>query len=412
MHYLDQYKGLTRQIYLVCITRTILGMGSMSHVFSTLQMRSILGMKESAIGMVVSAASIMAMSSTLLGGRLADRIGRKKTCLISSVLACSSYALSYFFCRKPLMVLLIILNQCFANLAYPAFNAVIGDEVKHGGMQMEAFSLLYMASNLGFAIGPSIGGMLYYNHLELVYILQFIMTAISSCFFQLMTKENYDPAEARRAAAREMNAETSGDRDVSMLAIFKQHSSLPVLFITMAIVTMCYQMISFMLTMQMSDYFGDAVASRYSGFIWTVNCLCIVFFTPVIITETKKHHQFRNMFFGLLLYAAGFGSYAFLKTSWLFLAFAIIWSLGEIMISTGVGAFIASNSPPSHLARCQSFYEASRYVGRAVGPTLFGFLLGFISYSTAWVINAAICLVMAFFMLFMYKVYSEKEARR
>ena len=96
----------------------------------------------------------------------------------------------------------------------------------------------------------------------------------------------------------------------------------------------------------------------------------------------------------------------------LFLLFAVIWSLGEIMISTGVGAFIASNSPPSHLARCQSLYEASRYVGRAVGPTLFGFLLGYISYSAAWVINAAICLTMAFFMLYMYKVYSEKEARR
>ena len=410
MHYLDQYKGMTRQIYLVCITRTILGLGSMSNVFSTIQMRSILGLKESQIGLVVSAASIMAMSSTLLGGRLADRIGRKKTCLISTVLACTSYGLSYFFCRKPLMVLLIILNQCFGNLAYPAFNAIVGDEVKHGKMQIEAFSLLYMSSNLGFAIGPSIGGMLYYNHLELVYILQLVMTALSACFFQFFTKENYDPAEARREAAREVGDDTG--KEVSILQIFRHHTTLPVLFVTMAIVTMCYQMVNFMLTMQMSDYFGDAVASRYSGFIWTVNCLCIVFFTPVIITWTKKHHQFRNMFFGLLLYTAGFGSYAFLRQPWLFLAFGVIWSLGEIMISTGVGAFIASNSPPSHLARCQSLYEASRYVGRAAGPTLFGFLLGYISYSASWIINAAICLIMALFMLAMYRFYSGREERR
>lgn len=408
MHYLDQYKGMTRQIYLVCITRTILGLGSMSNVFSTLQMRSILGLKEAQIGLVVSAASIMAMSSTLLGGRLADRIGRKKTCLISTVLACTSYALSYFYCRKPLMVLLIILNQCFGNLAYPVFTAIVGDEVKNGRMQIEAFSLLYMSSNLGFAIGPSIGGMLYYNHLELVYILQLTMTLVSASFFQFFTRENYDPAEARRQAAQELHTGAE-DKDVSILTIFRQHTALPVLFITMAIVTMCYQMVNFMLTMQMSDYFGDIVASRYSGFIWTVNCLCIVFFTPVIITETKKHHQFRNMFFGLLLYTAGFGSYAFLRRPWLFLLFGVIWSLGEIMISTGVGAFIASNSPPSHLARCQSLYEASRYIGRAAGPTLFGFLLGFISYSTAWIINAGICLASAFFMLAMYRVYSARK---
>gem|GEM_PF-1578014 len=409
MHYFNQYKGLSKQVYLICFSRTLLGLGSMSNTLMPLHLRSLLGFDQVSIGLIVSTSSLMALFATLTGGRLADRIGRKKTCLISAIGACTSYLLSFFFCRHRIMALLMITNQTFLNLAYPAFNGMLGDRVKYTKLQVEAFSLLYLCSNIGFAIGPSIGGLLYYNHLELIFLLQFALTALAMTFFQLTTEEIYDPVLAREKAKEEM--QMSGQtRDVSIIDIFRKNTALPVLFLTMAIVTMCYQMINFMLTMQMSDYFGDNIASKYSGFIWTVNCSCVVFITPLVVGFAKRHHQFFNMSIGLIFYALGFGSYAFLRLPWLFLLFAVIWSLGEIVISAGVGGFIASNSPPSHLSRCQSLYEASRYVGRTAGPTLFGYLLLFMDYSRAWIINGCICIMMSIFIFTMYKHYS-KEAQ-
>jgi MFS family permease len=109
------------------------------------------------------------------------------------------------------------------------------------------------------------------------------------------------------------------------------------------------------------------------------------------------------MAIGTCLYALGYGTYSFMKFPFMVVIGAVIWSLGEILISTGAGSFIAANSPPSHVARCQSLYEMARAVGRAVGPLFFGYLLTYTSYNTAWRVNSCICLLVSFWVLTSWK---------
>ena len=50
MRYIDQFKGLPRQVYVLCGTKAILGISSMSFSISPLLMRSVLGMDQFSIG--------------------------------------------------------------------------------------------------------------------------------------------------------------------------------------------------------------------------------------------------------------------------------------------------------------------------------------------------------------------------
>ena len=73
----------------------------------------------------------------------------------------------------------------------------------------------------------------------------------------------------------------------------------------------------------------------------------------------------------------------------------VIWSIGEILISTGAVVIIAEHSPASHVARFQSQYDMARSVGRGLGPFLFGQMLSVLNYRQTWTIDAAACIIIA-----------------
>ena len=405
MHYIDQYKGLPRQVYVLCGTKAILGISSMSFTISPLLMRSILGMSQFHIGLVVAGLALTGVVFSILGGRLSDLYGRKKITASMYICLCVSLFISSLVCRSMLILPLLFINNAFSSAAKPGEAAMVADALEGTGRK-EGFSLMYLAHNLGIAFGPSIGGMLFYRHMPWVYRVQIIFILLALSVFVTCTKDTYDPVKAREKAA--LAAASSGEADSSGQSLARVILDRPILlifFTAMVFITMCYQMVSFMLNMQLTDAFGLEIASRYAGFVWTVNAIVIVICTPFIVAHIKRLHQYQKMVIGCLFYAVGFGAYVYMKDPNLALVYAVIWSIGEIIIATDSASFIADYSPASHVARCQSLYETSRYAGRSFAPALYGYLLGFISYGQAWTMNAVICIILAGVMLTAFLVY-------
>ncbi len=398
MNYISQYKGLPRQVYIICLSRMILGFSSMSFTISTLLLRSILGIPEVYIGLIVSGQAILAVLASMLGGRLADIYGRKKITIGMFVMVVISCTVSSILCRSRWVIPFLFTTNFFSSAAYPGIAALLADAMRGTGRR-EGFSLLYICSNLGFAIGPAVGGMLFYNHLPWVYRLQAIIICIAMAFFAAFTRENYDPSIAR--VRKDGSGSKSGGE-----SLFRVIMARPILirfYASLVVITICYQMVNFILSMQMTDIFGLQIASVFGGRVWTANGLTILVLSPIVVAKFKHMHQYRKMVIGVLFYAVGFGAYAWLSNPWMVPGLAVFWTIGEILISTDSGGFIAENSPPSHVARCQSLFDTSRSLGRVISPTLFGWLLGYINYAQAWRINSIICVSVAIFLWFSYR---------
>ncbi len=417
MKYLDQFRGLPRQIYLICICKIIMGVGSMTYAFSSLILRSILGLSEVKVAWVMLAMALCSITGQLSGGHLADIYGRKKVCVGAYIFQIATHFISFFLCRNKIMILLMILANFFASVGNPVFSAMVSDSMDPERPR-ECFSLMYLSNNVGVAIGPAIGGMIFYSHMEWTYMIQSILVGAGIAFFALNVSENYSRSEALKKAAEQrmkkeqaekaaepaaQKAPPAPEREQSLLSVINEHKLLRTFILALATVSICYQMTNFMLSMQTTDLFGLEVSSRYSGFVWTTNGIVIVLCTPFLLSLTRKNHHFVNMAIGTCLYAIGYGSYSFMKFPFMVVTGAIVWTLGEILISTGAGSFIAANSPPSHVARCQSLYEIARAVGRAVGPLMFGYLLTYSSYNTAWRVNSVICLLVSLWVLTSWK---------
>ena len=406
MNYFKQFKGLPKQVYILCLARLIIGIGSMGFSVITLMFRDVIGFSEFETGLILFGTCWSNVLGSIVGGHLADKIGRKKIVIITSITNTVGYICSALLCRTKFMVIVAMVNNFLGAAGYPTISAMVSDAMPEG-RETESFSLLYLAMNVGTAIGPAIGGMLFYNHLELIFVLEAVFMVISACFIGFFATDNYDPKAAREEAIRRYEESVAAGKEEgkeeSLWSVLNRERMLLYFIIALVVITIFYQMVSFIFSMQLSDEFGLQIGSRYSGFLWTVNGATVVVATPILVNFTKKRHQYVNTCIGLLFYMVGFGSYAFIKSPNMFLVMVVVWTLGEIMLSTGAGAFISEHSPASHVARCQSLYEMARFAGRGFGPPLFGVMLKFLNYKQSWILNAVSCVCISVILFLIWK---------
>ena len=418
MSYFSQFRGLPRQVYILCLVRWITGMGSLVFTFSSLILTGIVGLSTSQAGFAAMCYAAANVIGAIVGGKMADYYGRKKIYLWFTVVTCSIYVIASFYCTTILIVPLSIFAFFFGSGCYPIVSAMVADSAK-GPKSPECFSLLYLCHNLGFAVGPALGGALLANHLPWVYRIQsgmFLLGAIilflcTEEVYKVPTKEERMTARARKHAEHFSSDEPESELHVGTLQMLLRTKILLIFVVTLAIATTLYAGIGFILPLQFKDAFGLQAGGTYSGRIWTVNALMVVFGTPIIMKYTKSHHQFNCMALGCLLYFIGFGAYGYIKALPLYYISVVIWSIGEILISTGAGVFIAQHSPASHVARFQSQYDMARSVGRGVGPLIFGELLTVLNYRQVWTLDAIACIIMAVYCWFIYKGEMAKKMR-
>ena len=276
----------------------------------------------------------------------------------------------------------------------PTVSAMILDWADEGN-KTECFSLMYLSGNIGSALGPVIAGMLFYSHMPWIFFSMAMIFFVTFVLVLCKVQDIYVPRKDTR------HLETV--KQVSQIRIVLQNPVLLLFTICLAALTLCYINLDFMLPLQLRDLFGLDAGSKYSSLVWTINGCVVVFCTPVIVSFTKKNHPLFNIGFACLLYAVGFSLYGFASSIAIYMMAVVIWTSGEILISTCAGIYIADQSPETHKGRSMSLYEFARGLGRLTGPVFTGWLLQSHTYAATWFIIAAICLGIDIVIWFLYR---------
>jgi len=404
--YFTIYNGFTRSIYVLFFARLINSMGNFVYPLLTMLLTGKLGFTPKMAGDFVSFAAVSYVPGALLGGKLCDLFGRKKVLIFSQLFAAFCFIPCAFLGKSLLIPILLILSGVFNGAAQPASNAMVTDLTKPNERQA-AFSMLYLGSNIGFAVGPLIAGFLYKNYIQWVFLGNaiFIFLAVSLVFIFV---EETLPSKTE---VLEHLIEYEKAEEGNVFEVLLKRPTLLVYAFLSIFYTFVYIQGNFTTTLLLQQIFHED-ASKLFGILNSVNGIIVITMTTLIIHLTSKYEPIFNIFLAGLFFAVGFGMQYFISAFPLFILSTIIWTIGEILNTTSSGVYVANHSPVTHRGRFNSIIFMISGSGIALGPLLMGRFINKYGVRSAWILVFFITLIASFGMFLLYLFEKKKTVCR
>lgn len=157
--YRNAFGGLSRQVWLLALVMLINRSGGMVVAFLTLYLTQKLGFSITDAGFVMVTFGIGSICGTFLGGKLTDVVGYFPVQLFSLLLGGIMFLLLSQTQNYYVICTLVFFLSAFGEAYRPANTASIAD-FSTPETFTRSVSLIRLAINIGWSIGPAIGGFL------------------------------------------------------------------------------------------------------------------------------------------------------------------------------------------------------------------------------------------------------------
>lgn len=157
--YIESYQGLSRSAWMLALVMLINRTGAMVLPFLGIYMSKELGFDITEVGMVLAFFGLGAMGGSWIGGWLTDRFGNFWVQTLSLILSVPLFLIIPLFRTVEGLSAIIFVLSLVTESFRPANSVSVARYAKPENIT-RAFSLNRMAINLGFSIGPAVGGFL------------------------------------------------------------------------------------------------------------------------------------------------------------------------------------------------------------------------------------------------------------
>lgn len=362
-----------RQFFYMVIGMLISTMGvSMIWPFMTIYLRQRLGVPLSTVTVLLTIDSVTSILSSFAAGPVTDHFGRKGVMVLSLGMMGLTYALMSRAVSIPFFAVLMCLRGAFNPLYRIGSDAMIADLIPLAD-RPDAYAVLRMMNNVGFAIGPTVGGFVTASS----YSTAFLIAACGMTFYSLfaaLTIHETLPASARLERPEKEKAGGYG-------RVFKDRFFLK--FVTATTMTgMASSLVFVLLFVYTKENFG--IEESRSGFIMAINALMVVFFQVAVVKTTRKFQPLKVLSAGALFYALGVGSIALGKSVPAFALSMVVVTTGELLLIPTSTSLAASLAPMDMRGRYMSIYWLSWSVSHGLGPVVGGLLNDLIAPRAIW----------------------------
>ena len=336
-----------------------------------------LGYSAAQAGLAIAAYGIGTLGACLLGGDLADRIGRRKTIVLSMFSAAAAMLCLSVVRGLPLIMLFSGVAGLTGELYRPASSALLADLVP-AGQRVTAYAAYRMSFNAGWAFGPATAGLLAKHSFSWL----FIGDAATSVLYGIVAWVAL-PAGLRGTRAAGTLVET-------FRALRDDKRLRQVLLSCLLIGLVFVQVFSTMSLLITSSGFS---AATY-GLVISLNGALVVLFELPLTSITKQYPARRVIAVGFLLIGVGFCSNLLIRTLPLLLLTTSLFTFGEMISMPVTGAYVADLSPPERRGLYMGTYGMVWATSFVFGPSL-GMSLFAISRTTLWVSCGVLGLIAA-----------------
>ncbi|MEV7420645.1 MFS transporter [Streptomyces sp. NPDC089919] len=378
---------MPRTVWLLVAARAINRLGAFSLPFLTVLISTDFGAGALTGGLLAGAFGLATIPSRLLGGRLAGRLGRRRT-IVLGLTGCGLAQLGIAAAGSlPAVAAWAVLLGLFFELYEPPSQGMIADAVGPAD-RVRAYGLL----NAALAVGGTGAGLLaaLLGRWDLRWL--FVADALT-CLLCALTVQLTLPPDPRRPAARQRAtaAPVHPWRDRALWAVFLCGTAFAL--VAMQVVT------ALPLTL---ERYGLRPAD--AGLLFTVSALTVVAAQPLLrLRRLAALPAPAALALGHALLAVGLTGYATSRTLPAFAAASVVWALGEAVVLARVLSVVADLAPPGGADRYLAAYGTSWGIATAAAPVTATQLLERLGAVALWSTAAALCLTLAAAQLLVVK---------
>jgi MFS family permease len=336
---------------------------SISIPFLALYLHDERNVSMSLVGVLFLVSGLFTAVTNLIGGMLSDRLGRRKLLITISCIGIIAYAglafLVGFGTPVWLIAIVYIAARGIIGMIQPTISAIIADVAPKDRLT-ESFALVRVGGNIGFALGPAIGG---YLRTFLPYGWLLGVAALTCGLVTLLVL--FYLQESFEGGTERVDVRTT-------LAVANDHRFLTFNIFSLLLFASMAQLGS-TLSVFSVDHLGFTTAQY--GLMLTTNGIIVAVSQYPIARLMNKFPRDRGLILGSLLYAIGYLSLGWVQNfNWALVSIAII-TAGEVTFSPIASTVVAESAPPNLRGRYMGFAGLSQTIGFSFAPLFGGVLL-------------------------------------
>ncbi len=361
---LRAYADLPVPVRLLCLGSFINRAGSFVFVFLTIYISEQLGFGITYAANCFGVFGLGSIISSLAGGQLADRIGRKPVMVFALLGGAAALVLLGIVRDRWGFLGLIFVFSLAIEMYRPAASAMVSDLVSAAERPL-AFGLMYIAFNLGFACAAPVGGLLAQFSFKLLFWGDAATTAAYGLIILFFIKETHPKLTRGRRTELQPS-------DVGLLDAV-QHILRNKTFLLIALATFLTSLVFIQAFSTLPIHMNQlGFSKRDIGLFLSTNGILIVLCQLPVTHMLNRFERVGVILAGELLLAAGFGLTTFAVTGPMFLITIAVWTMGEVFQAAFKQSLVADLAPVQMRGRYMGAYSLCHAVGLSVGAPLGG----------------------------------------
>jgi predicted MFS family arabinose efflux permease len=382
--YINNFKGFRREVWILALITFINRAGTMVLPFLSKYLKENLHFTYGEVGWIMVAFGLGSMLGSWLGGKLTDKIGFYRIMIFSLFTSGILFFILQYITSFWGLCLGMFCIMTIADMFRPAMFVSLSVYAKPEN-RIRALTLVRLAVNLGFAAGPTLGGLIILGMgYQGLFWVDGSSCIIAILIFALTVKE-------KKRIPHE-NGEIS--QKITPKPIYKDKPFLLLLFIIFIIAMVFFQLFT-TLPLYHNDQFG--LTEVQTGLLLSLNGLLVFLLEMPIVTkmERNKVNKIKILLYGALCVALGY--YILLFDSWLFILVIsiILLTFGEIFAFPFSNAVALNRAPKEQLGQYMGLYTMSFSLAHIACSKTGLDIIAHFGYQTNWIFMGSLGMLAA-----------------
>lgn len=384
------YQGLKREVYILCFGRFVTAMGGLIWPMLTLILKSKLGFNAEQVALWFLMFGVLQLPFALVGGRLTDKYNKRDLIVVFDLISVVLYVITAILPLSTGSLCIYFLGSLFQHVEWSAYDALIA-ELTNSHEREKAYSLQYLANNLGVVFAPTLGGLLFNHYLWLSFLIAGMAVLSSTILIY-----HFVPRESEKAE----NDNTYEEQvEGTLRDVIKTRKILLIYIVITCVCYLIYGQFNYLLPIQMDEVFLERGAVFF-GMLTSINGAVVICFTPILTQITLKWSDLERISLGVLLEVIGLCSFFFYQNKLPpYIISMIVFTLGEILEALGNKPYISKRIPSSHRGRFIAINNILTTATSSVGNTVIGKIVVLYTFKEGWiavsVIGAGLLILLA-----------------